>query len=192
MGGATASPPPLAGEGQGGGMQYGSSFPLAPPQPSPSPTLPRKRGREHTERAACPDSISQNSAPLSGAVRGVSPVVAKHDERAVVVAAPLELIEAGGRGERRARRLLDHGERTGDEPPAGVRRGERSLREPLPIGWIQEGERERRQRMDAAELDRVAAENARDTAQAERLDVFPHERARLGGSVHEQREDRTA
>jgi 5-oxoprolinase (ATP-hydrolysing) len=39
--GATASPPPLAGEGQGGGTTRSA---LAA---SPSPTLPRKRGREH-------------------------------------------------------------------------------------------------------------------------------------------------
>jgi cytochrome c553 len=36
-----ASPLPLAGEGQGGGSFFGSSFAA-----SPSPTLPRKRGSE--------------------------------------------------------------------------------------------------------------------------------------------------
>jgi isoleucyl-tRNA synthetase len=40
-GGATTSPPPLAGEGQGGGLQQ-SSTAIA----SPSPPLPRTRGRE--------------------------------------------------------------------------------------------------------------------------------------------------
>jgi hypothetical protein len=39
-------PPPLAGEGQGGGTHQDSC------QPAPSPTLPRKRGRERTELAA--------------------------------------------------------------------------------------------------------------------------------------------
>src|SRR5262249_2714735 len=38
--GAAASPPPLAGEGQGGGTHA----PIFPP--TPSPPLPRKRGRE--------------------------------------------------------------------------------------------------------------------------------------------------
>ena len=41
---APASPPPFTGEGQGGGMQKGSRV-----RATPSPTLPRKRGREHTE-----------------------------------------------------------------------------------------------------------------------------------------------
>src|SRR5215470_9077435 len=57
---ATSSPPPLAGEGQGGGTQYREgarnmdrAFPAAP-----SPTLPRKRGREQTERVPRANSIS--------------------------------------------------------------------------------------------------------------------------------------
>ena len=36
-----SSPPPLAREGQGGGMQQAPAYVFAP-----SPTLPRKRGRE--------------------------------------------------------------------------------------------------------------------------------------------------
>jgi hypothetical protein len=51
MDSATSSPPPLAGEGQGGGAQYDTAF-----QQTPSPTLPRKRGRGRTEFAACNDS----------------------------------------------------------------------------------------------------------------------------------------
>jgi hypothetical protein len=43
---ATSSPPPLAGEGQGGGMQEDSC------KLTPSPSLPRKRGRVLTEFAA--------------------------------------------------------------------------------------------------------------------------------------------
>src|SRR5262245_57424846 len=39
MGGATSFPPPLAGEGKGGGTQYDRAFPS-----TPSPPLPRKRG----------------------------------------------------------------------------------------------------------------------------------------------------
>src|SRR5262249_28630238 len=44
---APASPPPLAGEGQGGGPKQERTRLLPPP-----PTPPRKRGREHTECAA--------------------------------------------------------------------------------------------------------------------------------------------
>src|SRR5258708_39352549 len=43
---APASPLPLAGEGQGGAMKQNRC------ECSPSPTLPRTRGREHTELAA--------------------------------------------------------------------------------------------------------------------------------------------
>src|SRR5262245_8446401 len=42
--GAPASPPPLGGEGQGGGTQKDRACAC-----TPSPTLPRKRGRERTE-----------------------------------------------------------------------------------------------------------------------------------------------
>jgi indolepyruvate ferredoxin oxidoreductase alpha subunit len=44
---ATSSPPPLAGEGQGGGMP-----PLHASQRALSPTLPRERGREQVEQGA--------------------------------------------------------------------------------------------------------------------------------------------
>src|SRR5713101_578815 len=44
---ATSSPPPLAGEGQGGGTRYERAFSI-----TLSPTLPRKRGREQTESVA--------------------------------------------------------------------------------------------------------------------------------------------
>jgi hypothetical protein len=54
---ATASPPPLAGEGQGGGMQKERAFAL-----TPSPPLPRKRGREQTEFAAWAYSTSPECA----------------------------------------------------------------------------------------------------------------------------------
>src|SRR5262249_15933184 len=50
---ATWSPPPLAGEGQGGGMRYGRVFPL-----TPSPPLPRKREREQTEPVGRADAVS--------------------------------------------------------------------------------------------------------------------------------------
>jgi drug/metabolite transporter (DMT)-like permease len=49
--------PPLAGEGQGGGTQYDRAF-----QVTPSPPLPRLRGREQTELVARADSISPKSA----------------------------------------------------------------------------------------------------------------------------------
>src|SRR5215475_10933942 len=57
---ATSSPPPLAGEGQGGGTQYREgarnmdrAFPAAP-----SPTPPRKRGGEQNERVPPANSLS--------------------------------------------------------------------------------------------------------------------------------------
>src|SRR5262245_48776251 len=50
---ATSSPPPLAGEGQGGGTENDRAF-----RSTPSPALPRKRGREQIERVARDDSVS--------------------------------------------------------------------------------------------------------------------------------------
>src|SRR6266478_2020351 len=54
---AKASPPPLAGEGQGEGMQYERAFSI-----TLSPTLPRKRGREQTEPVARTESSYINSS----------------------------------------------------------------------------------------------------------------------------------
>src|SRR5262245_34513442 len=55
---APASPPPFTGEGQGGGMQKGSRV-----RATPSPPLPRKRGRERTERVAREHRACGESAP---------------------------------------------------------------------------------------------------------------------------------
>ena len=46
--------------------------------------------------------------------------------------------------------------------------------------------------MRRAELGRVAAEDAGDAAEPERLDILAHQRARLGAVVDEQREGRAA
>jgi hypothetical protein len=56
--GATASPPPLAGEGQGGGEHRSPRQ-----QHSPSPPLPRKRGREQAVLAAIavPSNLPQGA-----------------------------------------------------------------------------------------------------------------------------------
>jgi len=54
-GGATPSPPPLAGEGQGmhqGWRTAGCAESNGPSKHALSPPLPRKRGREQTELAA--------------------------------------------------------------------------------------------------------------------------------------------
>src|SRR6516225_2802366 len=106
--------------------------------------------------------------------------------------AALELVEALGRGEGGAGGFLDHGQRTSDEPAAGAGRDERLFGKGAPIGRIEEGERERRQRMRAAELGRIAPENATHAAQAQRGDVLPQQRARLGAVIDEQREGRAA
>ena len=66
-------------------------------------------------------------APLRPSLR----VVAEQDQRGVVVAAPLELVETLRRAEIGLGRLLDHDQRTGREPSAGARRGQR-LRRLLP------------------------------------------------------------
>ena len=46
--------------------------------------------------------------------------------------------------------------------------------------------------MRGAELGRVAAEDLRDAAEAERLDIFAQQRARLGAVIDEQRKGRAA
>src|ERR687888_156890 len=121
-----------------------------------------------------------------------SPAVTKHDKRGVVVTAPLKLLEALGRGEGGACRLLHNRERARDEPTAGARRGERRFGERAPIGRIEERERERRKRMRGTKLGRIAPENATHAAQAQRRDVLPQQRARLGAVVDEQRKGRAA
>ena len=71
-GGATSSPPPLAGEGQGGGAKDDGAF-----SATPSPPLPRTRGREQTELAPCPGrrptspsgTRSRSDAPGRGVAR---------------------------------------------------------------------------------------------------------------------------
>src|SRR5262245_65288460 len=56
-GGATTSPPPLAGEGQGGGINAPIS--IACPLPTPPP---RKRGREQAVLAAPPCLLARSTA----------------------------------------------------------------------------------------------------------------------------------
>src|SRR5262245_12389512 len=121
-----------------------------------------------------------------------SPPIPQHDERAVVVIAPLELVEARGRGEAGLGRLLHHHERIRREPSARLRAGERLLRQAPPVGRVEKGERERRERMRRAELGRVAPEHAGDAGEPERGDVLAQQRARLRGVVDEQREGGTA
>src|SRR5436190_16002473 len=79
---ATSSPPPLAEEGQGGGTQYERAF-----QVTPSPPLPRKRGREHTEIAARAHSIS-----LKSSLRSV-------ESLGIELAQELELLVSGRLGD---------------------------------------------------------------------------------------------
>ncbi len=60
----------------------------------------------------------------------------------------------------------------------------------LVIGRIEEGERESCRRV--AELARIAAENLRHTADAERIDIGPDQRARLGRRLDKERLARAA
>src|SRR6516225_9160403 len=53
---ATSSPPPLAGEGQGGGTPWDRAFPA-----TPSPPLPLERGREQSEFAGSRSPLHQRT-----------------------------------------------------------------------------------------------------------------------------------
>src|ERR1700730_12159221 len=110
----------------------------------------------------------------------------------VVIAPPLDLREAVWRRKRRIRRLLDNHQRVGRKPAAIAQRRERFFRELLAIGRIDKHESERFVRVHRTEPGGIAAENARDAAEAERLHVLPDQRPRFGSVIYEQREGRAA
>ena len=129
----------------------------SPPAERRTPEYLAKLVRRGDREMGAADQGEPESARTEG---GVSGPVAEKDERAVVVAAPLELVESLRRVEAGLRRLLDHDQRAGREPAARARRGERLLGEPLAIGRIEEDQRERLDRMRRAELRGIAPEDA--------------------------------
>ena len=70
--------------------------------------------------------------------------------------------------------------------PPSLRRDQRFLRQSFSIGRIEKRQRERLERMHRAKLRGVAAEDARDAAKAERLDVFAQQRTGLRAVVDKQ------
>ena len=106
----------------------------------------------------------------------------------VVVVAPLKLGETLRRLESGACGFLDDDQRVRYKPATVARRGERLLGEALCVGRIEEGERERLDRMHRPQFRRIAPEDARDRRKAERLDILPLQRACFGAVVDELRE----
>ena len=91
------------------------------------------------------------------------------NQRRIVVVPPFQFLVPLRRLEPRVGRLLHHHQRARHQPAAGARGGQRFLGQALAIRRVEEGERERFERMRRPELGRVAAENARDAAQAQRF-----------------------
>ena len=106
--------------------------------------------------------------------------------------APLQFLEPLRRFKARVGSFLHHDQRARRQPAAFAGGGERLLRQSLAIGRIEERERERLKRMRRAELGRVAAEDAGDAAEAERLDIVAQQRARFHALIDEQRIGRAA
>src|SRR5260370_3525846 len=104
----------------------------------------------------------------------------------IVVAAPLHLNKAVRRRKPRVRRLLNDHQRRGHKPAAIAQRHQRAFRKPLAVGRIEKHQPEWLIRMHGTESRRIAAENARDAAEAERLDVLSDQRARFAPIVDEE------
>src|SRR5258707_3944458 len=104
----------------------------------------------------------------------------------VVVTPPLDFCVAIRRRNPRGGRLLDDHQRVWREPAAVAQRHQRAFRKPLAVGRIEKHQPEWLIRMHGTESRRIAAENARDAAEAERLDVLSDQRARFGPIVDEE------
>src|SRR5262249_54840548 len=74
--------------------------------------------------------------------------------------------------------LFDHGDGARREPSALCRRCQRSLRQTLAVGWVEEGQREAAGLACRPELRGVTAKQLGDARQPERLDVAARERTR--------------
>src|SRR6202451_2470609 len=124
----------------------------------------RARRRRNTDRRnICKVLLrprSRNGAPPSKPPASRRSSKPKDNEFRIVVAAPLELGKSFRRGEFGLGRLLDDDQCIGHEPSAGARRDERLFGEAFAVGWIEEGERERLDRVRRPELGGVAAKNA--------------------------------
>ena len=90
------------------------------------------------------------------------------------------------------RPLFQYAERTRLEPSAGGGARKRLLAEPLAVGRVAEDEVEGRDRAGGAEVGRVAAQDAGDAVQAERLHVLADEAAALDACLDEHRRRRAA
>src|SRR6266568_1295814 len=113
--------------------------------------------------------------------------IPQKDKLRVIISAPLDLVESFRRGEAMFR-LLDHDQRAGLEPSALARGEKRRFAKSLAVRRVGEHERERRQRMRATELGRVAPKDPGHAAEAQRLDIAANERAGFRAIVDEQRE----
>src|SRR5437899_6864757 len=96
---ATASPPPLAGEGKGEGMHKDLC------EPPLSPPLPRKRGREQTEQAALSRAHSPRTAHHEIRPPSLSAAAAHRACLGGGAAHRARLAARAAAAERRARRL---------------------------------------------------------------------------------------
>ncbi len=110
------------------------------------------------------------------------------------------LSPASRRSSARARRqrdvdagaLLEHAERARLEPAARRSARERLFAEPLAVGRVEEDEIEGLDRARRPERGRVAAQDAGDAGQAERLDVGADQAASLDARLDEERMRRAA
>src|SRR3954470_1378846 len=87
-----------------------------------------------------------------GLTMSASGTVPQHDERAVVVIAPFDLIESFGRGETGFGGLFHDHQRARRQPATGSRRGERLFGKAAAVRWIKESQGERLDRMRRPEL----------------------------------------
>src|SRR5713101_7716555 len=108
----------------------------------------------------------------------------------IVVASSLCLHKAVRRRKPRVCSLHDNHQRLGRQPAAVAQRRQRFLREPLAVGRIEKHEPEWLIRMHRTESRRIAAENARDAAKAQRLHVLSDQRARFGPIIDEESKGR--
>src|SRR5712671_1317952 len=107
-------------------------------------------------------------------------------ELRIVVASPLHLNKAFRRCKPRVRRLLDDHQSVWRQPAAVAQRHQRTFRKPLAVGRIEKHQPEWLIGMHCTELRRIAAENARDAAEAERLDVLSDQRARFSPIIDKE------